>query len=437
MQDDVHKMKRPLFTHWDIAIVGAGAAGLMAAISAARSAPPGTRILLIDGRQHIGAKILMSGGTRCNVTNRIVQPSDFHGGPRHIIQHVLEAFTGEQAAQFFRDLGVTLVLEPGGKYFPSTHSGQTILDALVREVQRLGVTLQRGARVTTVAQSEEGFRLQTSDGDRVSHAVILTPGGRSYPTTGSDGTGYDIARSLGHAIVQPSPALTPLTTDDPDWRALSGVTLPVRLMLWRNRKPVAQYADSFLFTHTGFSGPAALNMSRHWIREGWQGPVICRISFLPVEDPDAFQRDWPPGRTPTQTIKRWLADRMPERVAEVLLKKVGVPSSKIINQLTREERQRLLEGLFRYPLEVSGVVGYRKAEATAGGVDLTEVRAATLASRLVPGLYFAGEMLDVDGRIGGFNFQWAWSSGMVAGRAAANVVRESGDRAKTTKSSGR
>ena len=421
-------------TNWDIAIVGAGPAGLMAAISAARSVPPGTpacaerseagrRILLLDGRPKIGAKILMSGGTRCNVTNRIVRPSDFHGGPRHVIQHVLDAFTGEQAAQFFRDLGVTLVLEPGGKYFPSTHSGQTILDALVHEVQRLGVTLQTGVRVTGAARTVDGFRLQTSGGERHSRIVILTTGGRSYPTTGSDGAGYDIARSLGHAIVQPSPALTPFTTADSDWRALSGVTLPVRLTLVRGGKPVAEYADSFLFTHRGFSGPAALNMSRLWIREGWEGPVTCRTSVLPEEDPEDFRRDWPPGKSPTQTIKRWLADRMPERVAEALLKKLVILPSKVINQITRDERQRLLDGLFRYPLEVSGVIGYQKAEVTAGGVDLREVRAATLESRRVSGLYFAGEILDVDGRSGGFNFQWAWSSGTVAGRAAAACAR--------------
>lgn len=409
---------------WDTAIVGAGAAGLMAAIAAARSAPPGTRILLLDGRPQIGAKILMSGGTRCNVTNRHVRPTDFHGGVRHVIQHVLEAFTGEQAADFFRALGVTLVLEPGGKYFPSTHSGRTILDVLVKEVQRLGVTLQPGVRVTGVARAAAGFRLQTSDVPRRSRLVILTTGGLSYPTTGSDGAGYAIARSLGHTIVRPSPALTPLTTHDPDWRALSGVTLPVRLTLVRCGRPVAEYADALLFTHTGFSGPAALNMSRHWIREGWEGPVVCRVNFLPAEDADAFQRDWPPGNAPTQTIKRWLAARLPERVAEGLLNKIGASPPKSISQLTRDERRRLLEGLFRYPLEVSGVVGYQKAEVTAGGVDLKDVRAATLESRLTPGLYFAGEILDVDGRIGGFNFQWAWSSGAVAGRAAGAASRQ-------------
>ena len=411
------------WSEWDIAIVGAGAAGLMAAISAARHAPPRARILLLDGRPKIGAKILMSGGTRCNVTNRVVRPQDFQGGPRHIIQHVLEAFTGEQAAQFFQALGVTLVLEEGGKYFPSTHSGRTILEALISEVRRLGVVLQAGARVTDITQLARGFRLRTSVGDRRAAVVVLTTGGLSYPTTGSDGVGYRLAQSLGHSLVPTSPALTPFKTVDRGWTTLSGVTLPVRLTLTsRGGKTLASYAGSFLFTHNGFSGPVALNLSRHWARAQWDEPAVCRVAFLPDEEAEAFRRDWPPGRHPTQSMKRWLAERLPERVAEMLLQKLQIDARKEINQLTRVERQRLLDGLFGYPLEISGVVGYQKAEATAGGVDLHEIHPSTMASRLVPGLYLAGEMLDVDGRIGGFNFQWAWSSGMIGGRAAARAV---------------
>ncbi len=409
-------------TLFDIVIVGAGAAGLMAAISAARAAPRALRILLLDGRAQIGAKILMSGGTRCNVTNQHVRPQDFQGGSRHVIQHVLEAFTGEQAADFFRGLGVELVLEAGGKYFPSTHSGRTILDVLVNEVARLGVTLHAGARVTGLVRRDDGFHVRTSDGDCRAAAVILATGGLSYPTTGSDGTGHRLAQALGHTLVPTSPALTPLTTDDPLWPTLSGVSLPVRVTLLARGKTVASYTDAFLFTHRGFSGPAALNISRHWVREGWQGSVTCLTSFLPEEDEERFRAAWPPGEHPTQSIKRWLAARLPERLTEALLQKLRIPPAKIVNQLTREERRRLIDGLFRYPLEISGVIGYQKAEVTAGGVDLREIQPATMASRLVPGLYVVGEMLDVDGRIGGFNFQWAWSTGLLAGRAAAQAV---------------
>ena len=404
---------------WDVAVVGAGAAGLMAAISAARHASARRRLLLLDSRTNIGAKILMSGGTRCNVTNRVVTPADFHGGPRHVIQHVLEAFTGEQAAQFFRDLGVTLVEEAGGKYFPSTYSGRTILDALVNESQRIGVVLQAGVRVAGVVRAEGGFLLDTSDGPRRARRLILTTGGRSYPTTGSDGAGYAIAQSLGHTIVTPSPALTPFTTSDPDWRALAGVSLPVRLTLVRGGQTLAAYEDALLFTHTGFSGPAALNMSRHWIRDGWDGPVVCRVNFLPGLDDAGWRQRFATAAASSQTVRRWLAMHVPERLAETLLRKREVAPQRLMNQLTRPERQRLTDSLLRYPLEIDGVIGYQKAEATAGGVDVREIHPATMASRRVPGLYYAGEILDVDGRIGGFNFQWAWSSGWLAGRAAA------------------
>lgn len=417
---------------WDVAIVGAGAAGLMTAITAAKQS---SRVLLLDGREKIGAKILMSGGTRCNVTNRQVTEKDFESENKRVLRDVLKTFSSEKAAAFFRDLGIDLVLEPGGKYFPSTHSARTVLDALLGECKKTGVHLVSGAKITKVVRQKDDFLLS---GEKESFwrakTVVLCTGGLSYPSSGSDGTGYEIAKSFGHSLVFTTPALTPLQTDDPDWKSLSGVTLPARLTLWDRSKKQAVFEDSFLFTHFGFSGPAALNISRHWVRseavvadgnKKWPSATTTSwkltANFLPSENEENFRKALTAAceKNPGRRLKSLLSEKVPERFVEIFLRKLGIAEAVVLNQLKRGERELLIHSLFHFPLSVTGVVGYGKAEATAGGVDLREVNPKTLESKLQPGLFFAGEILDVDGRIGGFNFQWAWSSGFVAGRAVA------------------
>lgn len=379
----------------DLAVVGAGAAGLMTAISAARERP-GSSVVLFDSRQKIGAKILISGGTRCNVTNREVTPADYCGGPAHFIRHVFEAFTPVQTTRFFEEIGVTLVLEPTGKYFPTTHSGKTVLDALVRECAKHGVRLETGVRVAGVKPSKQGFVCETERESGpalfVARRLVLCTGGLSYPETGSDGRGLEIAEGLGHTIVRTAPALTPLLSDDKDWTELSGVSLEdVRLNFYSAGRKHVSSRGPFLFTHFGFSGPVVLDISRHWaLADPNEKPQIV-ADFMPEEGVAATH-----DRAP-----------LPKRFFETLKKKCGTDLSKRIH---------------RYPLEVSGVYGYKKAEVTAGGVDLREVEVSTMQSKKVKGLYFAGEMLDVDGRIGGFNFQWSWSTGTLAGRAAVKSL---------------
>jgi len=411
-----------------LAVVGAGAAGLATAIWAgrkarARGAP--LSILLLDTRPAIGAKILMSGGTRCNVTNQEVKPSDFQGGPRHFVKHLFEAFTPQETVRWFKEIGVEIVLEPGGKYFPETHSAKTVLEALMKEADRVGVTLKTGIRITKIEKKDEGFHLKSADGVYAVSArkVVLTTGGLSYPTTGSDGTGYRIAESLGHKIVNTFPALTPLLTEDADWKSLSGISLNAKLSFFRNRKKICEYRDSLLFTHFGFSGPAALNISRHLASARREENPEIEASFLPDEDSESLKTAFQSARkvSPKKLVRSLLIEEfsLPGRFVEAFLKKVGLNEAASIETFSNENQKRLVRSLLQYPLETEGVFGYKKAEVTAGGVDLKEVRVATMESKLVNGLYFAGEILDVDGRIGGFNFQWAWSTGAVAGRSAA------------------
>lgn len=410
----------------DIAIVGAGAAGLMTAIAAAGEKGPARSVLLLDSRRKIGAKILMSGGTRCNVTNVKVTPTDFEGGPKHIVKHVLEAFTPDETIKFFEGIGVHLVLEPTGKYFPTTHSGKTVLEALVKEAEERGVRLETEARVTRVRKEGDHFILSGRDGEIAARRVILTTGGLSYPETGSDGTGFHIAKSFGHSIVQTTPALTPLTTEDAGWKSLSGVALEVRLSYFEQGRKKAQREGSFLYTHFGFSGPAALDISRYFAGcEKAHSPRI-HVSFTPKETEESlgkrfatFQKDHP-----HKMVKSFLIEEfhLPDSFVEVFLRKIKMDPKSPVGKCPRAWSGQLVHSLLNYPLEVTGVVGYKKAEVTAGGVDLKEIKYSTMESRLVPGLYLAGEVLDVDGRIGGFNFQWSWSSGALAGRSAARSL---------------
>ncbi len=410
---------------WDVAVVGAGAAGLMAAITAARA---GGKVLLLDGREKIGAKILMSGGTRCNVTNDNVTERDFHSEQIKIVRSVLASFRAEQARDFFEKLGVELVLEPNGKYFPTSHSGRTILEALVKEADSAGVTLETPYKIQAIRFQDDIFHLESS---RVftARAVILCTGGLSFPTTGSDGTGYELAKLFGHTLIFTTPSLTPLRGNDPDLIGLSGVALPVRLTVREEGKKIYEFEGDFLFTHQGYSGPAALNVSRHWIRSKGKAEILA--SFAPSFNEEEFRAalEAEIADSPKLTVKKFLAIELPESFAEVLCKKAGIPDDLILNQITKEQKNKLMRALLYFPLPVTGDLGYAKAEVTAGGVDFREVERLTLESKLRPGLFFAGEILDVDGRIGGFNFQWAWSSGFVAGNAAALFAKNKGNHA--------
>ena len=404
---------------YDVAVVGAGAAGLMAAIASGQS---GARTLLLDTREKNGAKILMSGGTRCNVTHKQVLLTDFQTGMPRTLRNILSAWTAAQTLSFFKAIGVEMVLEETGKFFPSTHSAQTVLNALMRTVQAAGVNFEAPRKVQRISREDAGFRFGGAGFEYAARNLILCTGGLSYPATGSDGEGYQLAQIFGHALVPTSPALTPLWTSDKDWKSLSGLTLECRLFI-RGEKE-ADYTDSFLFTHQGFSGPAPLNISRHWLRAGSPKPEVS-ASFLPKWNAEKLRAELEEEalRHPRRSVERFLAEKLPARLAQVLLKKSGIPAALIFNQLSRTQREALVNAVLASPLSVNGTAGYAKAEVTAGGVDLAEVDSKTLESKKVPGLFFAGEILDVDGRIGGFNFQWAWSSGAAAARGVDRFLK--------------
>ena len=412
----------------DVVIVGGGAAGLAAAVFCARTVSLPRRVICVDGVKTVGAKILVSGGSRCNVTNRVVTEHDFWGGDRRVIRDVLRAYPASRAIAFFEELGIQLREEEDGKLFPASNRARTVLDALTRAVSTSGAELHTGCRISGIQRAdEEDFVLTATDGRTYrTPVVVLATGGRSLPKTGSDGTGYTFARVFGHGHVETTPALVPLVLDDSRHAQLAGVAHPAAVTVRSDGASPVRLTGPMLWTHFGVSGPVMLNASRHWLRfrlAGRDATVVLSVvpgeTFASIEQwLSAEQQNRP--RTLVRTV---VATRVPAAVADVWTECSGIDASTTLSHLMREDRRRLIHALLEMPLDVRDSRGYNYAEVTAGGIPLTEIDPATMESRMRRGLYLIGEMLDVDGRIGGFNFQWAWSSAWVAASAIARRLR--------------
>jgi predicted Rossmann fold flavoprotein len=406
---------------WDIVVVGAGAAGLMAAISAAEH---GRRVLLLEKARKPGVKILMSGGTRCNLTHATDNRGivEAFGPPGRFLHSALAALSVEDTIEFFEAEGVATKVEETGKIFPVSNKATDVLGALVRRLGRSGARLELAEPLRDWQPADAGFVLTTPRRTLQAGAVILTTGGQSYPGCGTTGDGYALAARLGHTIVPPRPALVPITISVPWVAELSGVTLPdVAVRIVEETKPLAARRGSLLFTHFGLSGPVILDVSR--VVSGHAAPetLALEIDVLPVVAESAFD-EWLRLETAGAGKKQLavvLSAHLPRRLGEVLLGAAGLPADRKAAALSRPDRARLAGCIKRLRLPVKGTLGFAKAEVTAGGVALAEVDSRSLRSKLVPRLFLAGEVLDLDGPIGGYNFQAAWSTGWLAGQSAA------------------
>jgi len=359
-----------------VLVVGAGAAGLFAATWAGRTARRAGRqvsVRAVDGARRLGAKILVAGGGRCNVTHERVSADDYAGSTAPAIRKVLRRFDVAETVAFFAAAGVALKREETGKLFPVTDSARTVLDALVAEARAAGTEIVHPVRIDALARTADGF------------IATLVP----------------LLLPAGHWIT-----------------ALSGLTLEAEVVLrTATGRRLRAVRGSTLCTHQGLSGPAVLDISRHWLVARHAEPgVTLTLNWLPGLDEAALDALLVAGqaRGPLPLLR----ERLSERLARSLCAAAGVPAA---GDLPRDIRRRLAALVVATPLPISGDRGFAVAEATAGGVPLAEVRLETMESRICPGLHFAGELLDVDGRIGGFNFQWAWASGFVAGSSAASA----------------
>jgi hypothetical protein len=405
---------------WDVVIIGAGAAGLMAGISAGRR---GLRVVVLEKNRKPGVKILMSGGTRCNITHAtdnagIVAAYGKHQGP--FLRSALAAFTVEQTLAFFNSAGVATKVEDTGKIFPVSNKALDVLDALVQQLHASGATLALAEPVRAVEPHSAGFAVTTNLRTVTTRRLLITTGGLSFPGCGTTGDGYAWARQFGHTLVPTRPALVPITVQ-PEWiTQLRGVTLPdVSVQVQAGGTTLTRRRGSLLFAHFGLTGPVALDASGAISGHPTPTALHLDVDLLPT--------------LPEPACHQWLLDeakaggkrqlggivgaRLPRSVGEAVLAQVQVPGERKLSELGKTERTALVTALKRLRLPVRGTLGYEKAEVTAGGVERCEIDPHTMQSRCQPGLFLAGEVLDLDGPIGGYNFQAAWSTGWLAGQS--------------------
>jgi predicted Rossmann fold flavoprotein len=406
---------------WDLIVLGAGAAGLVAAF---RAAELGRRVLLLEKNRKPGVKILMSGGTRCNLTHATDNRGivEEYGPPGQFLHSALAALSVQDTIQLFEDEGVATKVESTGKVFPVSNRAVDVLEALLRRLRRSGATLALGEPVNDVKTSGDGFDVVTPSRTISTKRVILTTGGKSYPGSGTIGDGYRIAAAFGHTIVPPRPALVPITTAESWVAGLRGVTLPdIHLRVYEGERTLAVRRGSLLFAHFGLTGPVALDVSR--VVSGHREPrsLHLEIDLLPATPQAEIDRflqaeSLASGKKQLSTI---LALHLPHRLAETLLTLSDQPADRKAAGLSRVDRGKLVSTMKRLQVPITGTLGFEKAEVTAGGIALDEVDSRTMQSKRQPGLYVAGEVLDLDGPIGGYNFQAAWSTGWLAGTRAA------------------
>lgn len=395
----------------------------MAAIFAARA---GAAVVLLERTRDGGRKILISGGGRCNILPSQVSPKQYVSASSHntLRRMLLSWPLAEQRAFFETELRMPLDLEPEtGKLFPRSNRARDVRDGLLAAARAAGARVRFDTLVRDVARDGDPWRIGVeSDNAMRARAVIIASGGLSVPATGSDGFGLRLARRLGHTVNDTYPALTPLTATPPVHADLAGISLTVTLTA-----PLASARavthGGFLFTHRGYSGPAVLDISHHAVRaraEGREQQILAQWTEHDDAAWDAMLRDGHAG-----TVGSLLRRHLPIRLADTLVAESGVPDDRTLATLRREERRALVGVLAQYPLPWTGDEGYRKAEVTGGGVALGEVDPRTLESRMHPGLFWCGEVLDAFGPIGGYNFLWGWATGRAAGIGAAARAIES------------
>ena len=405
----------------EIIVIGGGAAGMMAAITAARQ---GAGVTLLEPNERLGKKLNITGKGRCNVTNDCDQETLMANIPGNgrFLYSALTRFTPQDAMAFFEALGVPLKVERGNRVFPVSDRSFDISGALERELRRLKVRIlrERAAEITVEDGRVTGVR-----SDRQHHpadAVVLATGGVSYPGTGSTGDGYTMAAALGHTIVPPRGSLVPLESNDADCAAMQGLSLRnVEATVYNGKhKPVFREFGEMLFTHFGVSGPLVLSASAH-LRRWDKETYTLSIDLKPALDEQKLDarilRDV--GENPNRDMANILAGLVHRSMVPVLLRRLALPEGEKANSLTKEQRRALVQELKHFTVTLTGPRPVAEAIVTAGGVKVGEVVPGTMASKLAEGLYFAGEILDVDAYTGGFNLQIAWATGYLAGLSAA------------------
>ena len=408
----------------DVAVIGAGAAGFLAACQAAER---GLRTVLLEKNRKPGVKILMSGGTRCNLTQATDRRGivEAFGREGKFLHSALARLGPEELVALFEAEGVATKVESTGKVFPVSNRALDVVVALKEMLQRSGAELQLESEVVDIDREENCFVVRASTGDFRASSIVLTTGGQSYPGCGTTGDGYAWAKKFGHKIIPPRPALVPLLAEERWVKELSGVTVPdvaVRIVEGdrKKTKAVAECRGSFLFTHFGLSGPVVMDVSRAVTARPDSGNWLMVCDFLPAMHAEQLLELL--STTNKQTVGNLVAEWLPRRLVDALLNIAELSFDQRLAELAKRAKTHLIEVLKQTPISITGSQGFKKAEVTAGGVDLKEVDSSTMQSKLCEGLYLAGEILNLDGPIGGYNFQAAFSTGWLAGQRVGTIA---------------
>lgn len=395
----------------NVCVIGGGAAGMLAALTAAEN---GHRVLLLERQSRVGRKLLATGNGRCNLSNYHVSPAHYHGGAG-FCDFALSQFDVGETLQYFASLGLLTVSEASGRIYPMSNMAGSVLDVLRYALERPEIDLQTGQTVTAVRKMPEGFSVKTETDTFSARCLILAAGGAAGSKVGGGMDGYRLAKSLGHHRTTLYPSLVQLKTDPTYPRALKGVKAQCGISICRGSQVLARNSGEVLFTEYGVSGPAIFDLSRSVSAGG--SDLTCLLNFFP---------DWEEAE-----VLHWLSQRQAAmaaheastlltgschtRLGQMICKSAGFTNQRAAG-LTRDDLRRIARQATHFALPITGTCGFDQAQVTAGGLDTSEFDPRTLQSRLVPGLYACGELLDIDGDCGGYNLQWAWSSGRLAGK---------------------
>ena len=411
----------------DIAIVGGGASGLAAAIAAANAlnkAGSTGKIIIFERGQRVGRKLLATGNGRCNLSNRNASPEHYHGADPDFVRSAFKRFSVKSNLDFFYKMGLLSVEEEEGKLYPRSLQAAAVLDILRLEAEQLGIETRCETEVTAIRPRKGGFTVETSTGSCTAGTVILAAGGEASASLGGTDSGYRLLSSLGHRITERRPAIVQLQTDVTYTKPLSGLKIDGIVTL-TGKEPVSRFGE-ILFTDYGISGPPIMTLSSLVVRRlGGGKTVTLSLDLMPEMEPERLYKvlAGKASSRPERKLEDYLTGVLPKRIGQCALKAAGIaPLSRTAGSLTAGEISSLCSQLKNWKITVTGHNGMKNAQVTAGGAETAGFYPDTLESKKVPGLFACGEVLDIDGDCGGYNLQWAWSSGRLAGESAAKLL---------------
>ena len=401
----------------EIAVIGGGASGMMAAITARKS---GKEVVILERKDRILKKVLITGNGRCNITNVNADISNYFGKNISSVENILNSFNPQDTMDFFNGLGIVCNEENRGKVYPLSGQASSVVDALRFEAERLGIKIETEFYVRKIEKDGFKFKIYSEDRKKIEAGrVIIAAGGQSYPELGSNGSGFELAKELGHSVTKLSPSIVQLKTEKYQVKGLQGIKTDVAVTAYGDNKKICTYDGELLFTDYGISGNVVFNIS--FVMPLYKN-VEFEIDFMEKFDyNELYEMLKERKKTMShQTMENYFNGMINKKLGQFLSKMSGIEKlSKPVKDLNDSEIRKLCTVLKKYRIKILDTTGFKNAQVTAGGVSLNEVNTETLESRIVKGLYFSGEVLDIYGECGGFNLQWAWASGYIAGKNSA------------------